>query len=144
MKNLRNFAKLFLVWVISVASLSATIAVYQLHDSVTVTEFIKVMIIYMVYSFFCSLPAFMFFSFLGMQVLRQNWTQWKKRRYLAGINYVDIIGTWLFVFGFGSPGFGHLLSQVIQFFPALVLLISSTLAIVFIPWGHPQENSTPQ
>jgi hypothetical protein len=136
MKTLKNFPQLLLIWIISIVSLCTAIAVYQCNSSATVGEFFYIVFIFMIYSFFCSFPAFIFFSMLSMLVLQQNWSPLKKRGYILCINFIDIAGTAVVLFGFTFREFNHAAHNLLQFYPCWVLLLSSSLAICFMPFKH--------
>ncbi len=132
METLKKFAKLFLIWMISLTALSTSIALMKFE--LGSDRFISTIIVMMLYSMILSLPAFIFFSIFSFRVLNSSRSNRRKKLTILFINYADIAGTFFIIFILMPAGFGDLTRKVITFQPFWALILSSSVAILLMPF----------
>ncbi len=140
METLKKLAQLFLIWMITLSALSACTAImeHQLGSE----RFFSTMFVMMLYSMVLSLPAFIFFSIFSFKILNSNRSLARKKLNILLINYADIAGTFIIIFVLMPAGFGDLTRKVITLQPFWALVISSSAAILLMPFNHQQNINT--
>lgn len=136
METLKKLAQLFIIWMITLFALSATTALIELQ--LGFERFLSTIMVMMLYSMILSLPAFIFFSIFSFKILNSNRSLNRKKLSILLINYADIAGTFIIIFVLMPSGFSYLTSKVITFQPFLALIISSSAAILLMPFNDTQ------
>lgn len=136
METLKKLTQLFIIWMITLFALSATTALIELQ--LGFERFLSTIMVMMLYSMVLSLPAFIFFSIFSFKILNSNRSLIRKKLSILLINYADIAGTFIIIFVLMPAGFSYLTSKVITFQPFLALIISSSAAILLMPFNDTQ------
>ena len=148
MKIIKELGKLMLVWLSSILFFSVAIACYISKGKNIDLEIIRSSILFIFYSCIFSMPAFIFFAVLSILIIQTKLSILKKKCLMILVNYIDIIATWLvlvLISTAGSKGYtGKYLLQLTEyipgFYPLWVLVVTSTIAILIIPFRDKKTN----
>jgi hypothetical protein len=150
MKIFKNIGELIIIWVISIGVFSVFFSIYgaslltkdpQFGLLGFIFVFVLILFFALIFSFICSLPAFVVFAAWGLAILQIPMHIRIKRMLILGVNYLGIGVTCAITFAMIAvtrETEGHLypLHKYILWYPNWALVFSSTAAILLMPLGH--------
>lgn len=153
MKKLTDFGKLILIWLISILVFNFSFSVFAAtirnsNDDITVIFMFTLTFIFtLFFAALSSIPNLIFFVLLGMVILQTKYSQRTKKIFLMIINTLGILVLCIVTFGFISlirekEGLLYPLNKYIWWYPNWVLLVSSNLAILLMPFGNKKTSQT--
>lgn len=161
MKKITDFGKLFFIWVITILFFSVSFTIYAVAkmDLIKQEEFIILFIIIIIFPFcfglLFSVPQFVLFAGIGFWILQTNWSVRIKKLLLLAINYINILVTCTITFmiiwaviesdqkSSGEKDYNGLLKYVF-WYPNWVIIFTSTIAILLMPFGNKKPILTNQ
>lgn len=159
MKSYKQILQLSLVWAITILAFAISFSVYGASIMMSagdgqspmlyfIISFCIIFCFALVLGFISSVPAFVFFGLFSFLVLQIPMDLRIKKIIILAINYMDILCTCAFTFAIiassttnTAPQYSlYPLKNYILWYPNWVIILTSTIAILLMPFGKNNTN----